>query len=253
MTNLVSLKRLNKVNIHHDSLNPLQLYHFTNNERRPWIDLTVSQSGHWVLEKISKSTENSSFGAKSSSASKKTLITSPTRWHKILGHPGVKAIESLPQNVEGCEFDSKETISTIDCESCLIAKAKATVSRRSEKNREISIINEKNHMVVVSWDIVEFITGLEGSKYMSHFYYDAESFHHLKCTKKKSGSSKKFKLTRFPSAANTPAQNGAAEISGKVIVETARTLRVAAALPKNLWPWLCESAASLESHSNKKA
>ncbi|RKF57518.1 hypothetical protein GcC1_188025 [Golovinomyces cichoracearum] len=129
MTNLVSFKRLNKMNIHHDSSNPLQLYHLINNERRPWIDLTVSQSGHWVLEKISKSTENSSFAAKSSSAPKKTLITSPTKWHKILGHPGVKAVESLPQNVESCEFDSKETISTIDFESCLIAKAKAIVSR----------------------------------------------------------------------------------------------------------------------------
>ncbi|POS82347.1 hypothetical protein EPUL_006225, partial [Erysiphe pulchra] len=199
MTNLVSLKRLNSVNIHHDSSNPLQLYYFANNERRAWIDLTVSQSGHWVLEDLSKPIKNSSFAAKSSSAPRKSLVTSPSRWHRILGHPGVKAIESLPQNVVGCEFDSKEKISTVDCESCLIAKAKAVVSRRTEKNREISIINEKSHMVVVSWDITEFTVGLEGSKYMSHFYYDAESFHHVKCTKTKAEAAAYLK-TWFPRA-----------------------------------------------------
>ncbi|KAI1003297.1 hypothetical protein K3495_g4909 [Podosphaera aphanis] len=55
----------------------------------------------------------------------------------------------------------------------------------------------------------------------------------------------KFKLTRLPSAPETPAQNGAAEASGKVIVNTARTIRIASSLPKNLWPWLCETAAYL--------
>ncbi|POS83678.1 hypothetical protein EPUL_005958 [Erysiphe pulchra] len=143
LTNLVSLKQLNSVNIHHNFSNPLQSYHLANNERRAWIDLTVSQSGHWVLEDFLKPTKNSSFAAKSSSALRKLLVTSPSRWHRILGHPGIKAIESLPQNVVGCEFDSKEKLSTVDCDSCLIAKAKAIVSCRTEKNREISIIDEK--------------------------------------------------------------------------------------------------------------
>ncbi|POS82004.1 hypothetical protein EPUL_005572, partial [Erysiphe pulchra] len=62
----------------------------------------------------------------------------------------------------------------------------------------------------------------------------------------------KFKLTRLPSAADTPAQNGAAEVSGKVILETARTLRVDASLPKNLWPLLCEIAAYLLNHTPTK-
>ncbi|KAI1002611.1 hypothetical protein K3495_g5590 [Podosphaera aphanis] len=115
---------------------------------------------------------------------------------------------------------------------------------------------------------------------MSHFYYDAESFHHVKCTKTKAEAAAyfkiwfpkarqlfgvrtvffrsdleesigkeatkildRYKLTWLSSAADTPAQNGAAEVSGKVMVETARTLRVAVGLTKNLWPWLCESAA----------
>ncbi|RKF81369.1 Copia protein [Golovinomyces cichoracearum] len=61
-----------------------------------------------------------------------------------------------------------------------------------------------------------------------------------------------FLDSKPPSAANTPAQNGAAEVSVRVIVETARNLRVAASLPKNLWPWLCESAAYLLNRTTTK-
>ena len=279
MSNLVSLKRLNKVGIHHDSSVPLQLYRLVGKERHPWADLTMSKSEHWILEKISS--PNSAY-AVSSTEPRKPLITSPEKWHKILGHPGVKAIESLPNNTLGCGFDSEEKISTIDCEPCLLSKAKLKISRRSEKNREISVINETKHMTVVSWDISEISQGLDGSKYLSHFYYDNESYHHVKCTKTKAEAVAyfkiwfpksehlfgartafirtdnegsigkeatkildKYKLTRLASAAGTPAQNGAAEVSGKLIVQTARTLRIAASLPNNLWPWLCETAAYL--------
>ncbi|KAI1008007.1 hypothetical protein K3495_g232 [Podosphaera aphanis] len=169
MSNLVSLKRLNKVDIHHDSLNPLYLYKFVNNQRRSWADLSTSKGGHWVLENLTRSEVNADFTASSSSTARKALVASPKTWHNILGHPGIKAIESLPYNAEGGEFDSNETISTVDCEPCLLSKAKAIISRRSEKNREVSIINEEKHMVVVSWDIVEFNTALDGSKYLSHF------------------------------------------------------------------------------------
>ena len=280
MSNLVSLKRLNKVGLHHDSSNPLQLYYFENDNRIPWAELSMSKSEHWIIEKL-PSVIGSGFAANSSSP-RKPLSVSPAKWHKILGHPGLKAIESLPENTEGCEFSSRESISTVDCESCLLSKAKAIVSRRSETHREISKINEGKHMVVVSWDIIEMSSGLDGSKYISHFYYDTESFHHVRCTKTKAEAAAyfkqwfpkaeqlfgartaffrsdlegsigkeatkildKFNLTRLPSAPETPAQNGAAEASGKVVVVTARTLRVEASLPENLWPWLCETSAYL--------
>ncbi|KAI0996369.1 hypothetical protein K3495_g11809 [Podosphaera aphanis] len=165
----VSLNRLNKIDIHHDELSPLYLYKFVNNRRRSWADLSTSKSGHWVLENLTNSEVNAGFTTSSSSTARKALVASPKAWHNMLGHPGIKAIESLPDNAEGCQFDSKETISTVDCEPCLLSKAKAIIFRRSEKNREVSIINEEKHMVVVSWDIVEFNTALDGSKYLSHF------------------------------------------------------------------------------------
>ncbi|RKF59440.1 hypothetical protein GcC1_175038 [Golovinomyces cichoracearum] len=253
MSNLVSLKRLNKIGIHHDTSNPLSLFRYFNNERFAWADLSMSKSEHWVLEKISLP-ENSAYGAKSSS-SRKALAASPSKWHKILGHAGIRAIESLPANTEERESNSDEKISTVDFEPCLLSKAKAIVSRRSETSREISKINEEKHMVVVSWDIVEFTQGLNGAKYMSHFHYDKESFHHVKCTRTKAEAPAYFKvwfpkaqqlfgartalfrsdmegsigkeaikilesnrLTRLPSAADTPSQNGATEVFGKVIV-----------------------------------
>lgn len=162
MSNLVSLKRLNTVVIHHDTSNPLSLFRYVNSELFAWADLSMSKNEHWVLEKISLP-ENSAYGAKSLS-SRKALAASPSKWHRILGNPSIRAIESLPANTEGCEFSSDEKISTVDCKLCLLYKAKAIVSRRSEINREISKINEEKHMVVGSWDIVEFTQGLNGAK-----------------------------------------------------------------------------------------
>ena len=108
----------------------------------------MNKSEHWIIEKL-PSVIGSGFAANSSSP-RKPLSVSPAKWHKILGHPGLKAIESLPENTEGCEFSSRESISTVDCESCLLSKAKAIVSRRSETHREISKINKEKNMVIVS-------------------------------------------------------------------------------------------------------
>ncbi|POS87131.1 hypothetical protein EPUL_000722 [Erysiphe pulchra] len=281
-SNLVSLKMLNTVHIHHDSHNPLQLHRFIEGKRIPWADLALSKSEYWVLEDIIVPDYNITLAAASYSSSRKNLVKSPEKWHCILGHPSIKAIKSLLGNTDGCEFDTKEAKSTVDSEPCLLTKAKAVVSRRPEKSRKVSIVNEKKHMVVVSWNIVEFTTTLDGSKFMSHCYYDSEVYHHVNCTKTKAEAAaylniwlprakelfgantlffrsdnegslgkeavkilNKLNIKRLMSASETPPQNGAAEVSGKVVVQTTRTLRIAASLPKNLWPWLCDSAAYL--------
>ncbi|KAI6251533.1 hypothetical protein HI914_00119 [Erysiphe necator] len=145
------LQRTAVVNINHDYLNPLHLYQVCGNERCPWVDLTVRHSGYWVLETVPKPVENSSCTAKSFSTPRKSLTTSPSRWHKIIGHPGIKAIESLLNNVGGQASIRKEAAKILD----------------------------------------------------------------------------KYSARWLSFAVDTPAQNGAAEISGKVIVETARTLRIA--------------------------
>lgn len=52
-------------------------------------------------------------------------------------------------------------------------------------------------------------------------------------------------ITTLPTAAGTPAQNGASEVAGREIVTKSRTLRIDGRLPKNLWPWLLDSAVYL--------
>ena len=122
-------------------------------------------------------------------------------------------------------------------------------------------------------------------RYYSHYYYDNEGYHvgqgmatkdqaagmmsdHFKLMgrifkaqtilfrsdlegslgHKSSQASKVFNklgIMRLPSAADTPAQNGAAEASGNAIVTKARCLRIDSGLPKELWPWLLEAAIYL--------
>lgn len=54
-------------------------------------------------------------------------------------------------------------------------------------------------MVVVSWDIVELNTALDGLKYLFHFHYDNETSHHIKCTKIMVEAATYFKIC-FPKA-----------------------------------------------------
>lgn len=52
-------------------------------------------------------------------------------------------------------------------------------------------------------------------------------------------------VKRMPSAAYTPAQNGAAEAAGKAISIKARSLSTEAGLPTNIWLWLIQAAVYL--------
>jgi hypothetical protein len=59
-------------------------------------------------------------------------------------------------------------------------------------------------------------------------------------------------ITTERSAPATPAQNGAAERSGGVIVSRARCLRIAACLPANLWPEIVQAAVYLNNRAPKR-
>ncbi|KAI0997575.1 hypothetical protein K3495_g10612 [Podosphaera aphanis] len=280
MANLVSLPRLNKIGLHHDTTDPSILFKIKENKRIPVAEMSESKTGHFILEDFSDKELVSATA--SSSKPRKVKVKTAADWHKILAHPGVKAIEALPNNTNGIEIDTSETISTVDCDTCLLSKAKAIISRRSDKNREVHLENESQKMAVVSWGITEMTEAIDGSKVLSHFYYDAEAFHVVYPSKTKAQAVALFKahftrmislygaktiflrsddeatigeaaekilssfgIVRLRSCPDTPAQNGAGEISGKVIIQAARCLRIEAQLPKNLWPWICGSAAYL--------
>ncbi|POS82293.1 hypothetical protein EPUL_005561, partial [Erysiphe pulchra] len=265
MANLVSLPRLNKIGLHYDTTDPGMLFR-QGLSRIPVAELSESKTGHWIIEELSR----------------KIKIKTVAEWHTILAHPSVRAIEELPNTTEGIDVENSDQMSTVSCETCLLSKAKAIISRRSEKHREAHMEKESQKMAVVSWDITEITEAIEGSKLLSHFYYDAEIFHVVYPIKTKTQAAALFKahftkmislygaktiflrsdgeatvgeavtkiLSSFgiaclPSCSDIPAQNGAGEVSGKVIIQAARCLRIEAQLPKNLWPWICGSAVYL--------
>ena len=215
------------------------------------------------------------------SSTSKQVSHSPSVWHKLLGHPSVKAIEKLP-SASPIDLADGPQLSTLECDYCRLSKAKSSISRSTVTNREALTINESKHMSTVSWDLIELSLALTGELFLSHFYYDHESYHVVYPVYKKNAAVSQFDahfkrmktlfsantlffrsdneqsigaqgnkilqqhgLTRLTSAPETPAQNGAAEASGKVVITTARTLRLAANLPTNLWPWLARTAAYL--------
>ena len=117
-------------------------------------------------------------------------------------------------------------------------------------------------------------------KYISHFYFDNEAYHVatpvvskqkaalnleevLRRVKHTLGAQvvmfrsdnekaavfnhtlKNLGIKHMVSAPNVPAQNGAAEASGKSIITKARCLTSESGLPKDLWPWLVRAAVYL--------
>jgi hypothetical protein len=188
--------------------------------------------------------------------------------HKILGHASPEVIE----HVEGHDITMNNTVqspNTISCESCSLAKATEVVSRRT------GVEEPENGTPFdrVVWDMISLNEAYNGHRYVSHFQCRQTKFNMVYTHAKKTDSLAFFEKTwnlienvyggkvrfirldgetslgelfeRFViargvkaerSAPNTPAQNGGAERSGRVITTKARTMRIEANLPTNMWP-----------------
>jgi hypothetical protein len=60
-------------------------------------------------------------------------------------------------------------------------------------------------------------------------------------------------ISGMPSASNTQSQNGGAERSGGAVSEQARTMRIAAGLPHNLWKQIFEAACYLKNKTPRES
>ena len=61
-----------------------------------------------------------------------------------------------------------------------------------------------------------------------------------------------YGITTERTAPDTPDQNGAAERSGGVILTKARSMRIQASLPANLWPEIIKAAGYLNNRTPKR-
>jgi hypothetical protein len=182
-----------------------------------------------------------------------------------MAHAGSEAIGHLQRAVTGATVTGQAP-NTINCETCSLGKAHQLISRRSGKEEPA-----EKPLARSSYDLIEMAPAYNGEKWVSHFscYYTSMDFiytHHKKSQATeivkeflnmvRTRYNKKVQFFRTDgerslgnkfdsliatkgiiterSAPATPAQNGAAERSGGVIVTKARCLRIASSLPANL-------------------
>jgi hypothetical protein len=272
MTNLVSLHLLNVKGVHWNSEDPQHLKWkgttFCNLER---VD------HHWVLE---RNTRYSVFAnKKKKSVSPRHATFTGAQMHRVLGHASPEVISHVASAGNDITVDdSSPTPTTIECETCSLSKATEIVSRRVE-------VEEPENNVPfdrTTWDMIEMGKGYNGDRYVSHFQCRQYLFNLVYTHSRKSDALQFFEkaintienqykgkvryirldgetslasefealviekgIKAERTAPNTPAQNGASERSGRVLITKARTMRIEAKLPTNLWPEIVKAAGYL--------
>uniref|UniRef100_A0A1Y1LVI6 Integrase catalytic domain-containing protein n=1 Tax=Photinus pyralis TaxID=7054 RepID=A0A1Y1LVI6_PHOPY len=207
-----------------------------------------------------------------------TAIADGTLWHNRLGHPSPKTLEQLGKKCLGVRLKGPKTA---ECDHCGRGKMHRQISRTQPIRP-----NKPFEEVWVDWtDLTEdyqgyvrvmFITdaysglvfpyflkshglGKENRRVLRDFFNWIDAQYGFKPKAIRSDGElfskevrKELKLRSIEakrSAPNTQAQNGGAERSGGVIMEKARTMRIAANLPHNLWKDIVEAACYLRNRT----
>jgi Reverse transcriptase (RNA-dependent DNA polymerase). len=220
--------------------------------------------------------------------SEKPLVSSATaeRWHRRLGHMYDQRVERLSSMVEGVQIiglsDDNAQDNPERCETCQLTNARRQISRR-QQGQTFGKYGR------IHFDLVQFDTGYNGHKWMTHFYAEGVRLHVAFTHEKKSGCQEAVKhfcsyaktqwdlpiqAFRYDnersagrvvqdfltgegfivehSVVGTPEMNSFAERSGGVIITTARALLLDAGLPKILWPEAVKAAIWIINRSPTK-
>ncbi|OAA34885.1 polyprotein [Cordyceps fumosorosea ARSEF 2679] len=205
-------------------------------------------------------------------------IADGTLWHNRLGHPSPKTLEHLGKKCLGVRLQGRKTA---ECDHCGRGKMRRQVSRR----RPIRP-NKPFEEIWVDWtDLTEDYQGYSRAMFITDAYsglvfpYFMQShglgrenrrilrdfldwvtiqYNAIPKVIRSDGElfskevRKELKLRSIEpkrSAPNTQAQNGGAERSGGAIMEKARTMRIAARLPHDLWKDIVEAACYLRNRT----
>lgn len=198
-------------------------------------------------------------------------------WHKRLGHPGPAAIEHLVQQAEGVRVKG---ITTVQCDACGRAKIRRQIRRaprisdhgpaerlsidfHSYENQSYN--KEKCQLLITDrysrfqWDfyLTDNRTAKSITRVLSNFLTFLQNQYNItpkvietdnEITTVKPDVERWIRgkgIAVEPSAPDTQAQNGGAERSGGVNKEKARTMRLDANLPWELWPEITRAAVHL--------
>ncbi|EDN97519.1 hypothetical protein SS1G_12370 [Sclerotinia sclerotiorum 1980 UF-70] len=280
LTNLVSLALLSKKGVHWNTEHPDVL------TKEGIAFITLKQTGdHWTLDPIILS-QHASFATKNHTKSICRKVTT-TELHDLLGHPSLEALQHLESATTDIIID--KTISTPSfstCKVCNLSKAQQIISRNPRKE-----MPENGHVGDrLAWDLFEMDEAYNNTRYISHFWCTTHKIQWVYVLTRKTemidimdtqfsliqtqfGSKVRFirldgettlggdfkRITdkrgiiveRTPP--DTPAQNGAAENAGKMLMVRARALLLSANLPQNLWPEAIKTAGYLENRTPKRA
>ena len=148
---------MKRVNIH------INIYKNILYKDKTPLYLLIEVNNHWYL-KWDPITAFSSFISSKTPQTNQRNITS--RWYKVLTYAGLEAIKHLKKHINGAKIeDPKEALKTINCELCLISKAKHLIS--------CCIGNEK--LVIkpferVAFDLILIEKTYNSDKWISYLY-----------------------------------------------------------------------------------
>jgi len=282
ITSLIGLARCRTMGIHFDSGRDL-LY-----KDKPGAILAYLEygGGHWMVDADASCRPTpvslSSFGTiyRPSKIKRPDQMVDAGTAHQIWGHPGTKAIEKLPSNVEGLVVKA----STDDfCTVCTESKLTKQISRRQQDDQA------QKPFYRVSVDIIQLVpTGeacMNGDRWAGHLVDQFSKWHQVSTFPQRSkpflnrwmiqnvrmiqrvfnydvtaiktdnergyGTApnvleelcKDLGIRYEPRAEYTEEQNGLAERAGSLLVVRARAMRIQAGLPKSLSHELIRTAA----------
>jgi hypothetical protein len=196
-------------------------------------------------------------------------------WHEILGHVAKEALSHLEAHTTGATITHQNAPQGSKCESCALSKATRIISTRSGhtmtgdgmpfervscdtvyhkpsvgSNRystHLVCVETGYHLVSNHWGIDQVSQAIE--EFVMQILAMGYKIRFMKTDDFKNTSFNRFLkshgIIRESSAPHTQSQNGAAESAGKLLTRIARTLRIHARLPANLWPENVKCAAYL--------
>ncbi|KAH7462214.1 hypothetical protein FOMA001_g18721 [Fusarium oxysporum f. sp. matthiolae] len=238
----------------------------------------VDQHDQFVIEDLPPDISKTSFITrqhKLNSWTDRTSKVDARKWHLRLGHPGPQALEHLVNTTRGTRIKGP---TTVECDDCAVSKISRQISRRP---REVGHTPGERlavdfHDLVRDWGgrtsvmlITDRWSGMIWDYYLADRHTGTlitalkdlfgllERQYQLKpkvleCDNEIPNAGTVFEFLRTlhikvePSAPYTQAQNGGAEVSGKIIKNKARAMRAGARLPEDLWVEIYR-AADLES------
>ena len=197
-------------------------------------------------------------------------------WHQRLGHPGDELLQHLHGASRGARIiDIDQSTIRPGCEDCKMASAPKQISRRPMTRGE-------RPWQIIHFDIIFMNTSWDGyHDCFIHFYCPFSHYHEVRCMASKGDATAEIKafhqllqnkgfrpeiyhtdgerslgldfrdhgrregIEIHQTPPHNPEQNGMAERAGGVITNVARSIRITARLPEDLWPLAIEHAAYL--------